>query len=154
MYLIYKGDADRFELKMADSELKQQFFWFLIIVILVLFAGAVFFFSKDVPRNQEANFNGSRTSNGRVYTVYYTSGVFSPTNLQLNVGDTVRFSNNSIFSIRVVSDPHPDHTDLAGFDSISDIPPQGVFSYTFTKRGIFDYHNEKKVEQKGTIIVK
>lgn len=136
-----------------DSEKNQQFFWFLIILVLFFFAGAVFFLEKDLPKNQQANFNGLKASS-RIYTVFYTSGVFSPTNLQINVGDTVRFFNDSILAIRVVSDPHPEHTDLAGFDSISDIPAQGVFSFTFTKRGIFDYHNEKRTEQKGTIIVK
>ncbi|MEK7659234.1 MAG: hypothetical protein AAB338_01085 [Patescibacteria group bacterium] len=136
-----------------DSEKNQQLFWFLTVLILSLFAGAVFFFSRDLPKNQQANFNGPKFSS-RVYTVFYTSGVFSPTNLQINVGDTVRFLNDSILAIRVVSDPHPAHDDLPGFDSISDIPAQGVFSFTFTKRGIFDYHNEKRIEQKGTIIVK
>jgi len=130
---------------------KQQLFWLLIVLILLMFAGAVFFFNKDLPKNQEANLNGSKNNNGRVYTVYYTSGVFSPTNLQINVGDTVRFSNNGILSVRIKAD---EESELPGFDSISDIPPQGVFSYTFTKRGIFDYHNERKAEQKGTIIVK
>ena len=131
--------------------MKQQLFWLLIVLILLMFAGAVFFFNKDLPKNQEANLNGSKNNNGRVYTVYYTSGVFSPTNLQINVGDTVRFSNNGILSVRIKAD---EESELPGFDSISDIPPQGVFSYTFTKRGIFDYHNERKAEQKGTIIVK
>jgi len=136
-----------------DLEQNQHFFWFLTILALILFAGAVFFFNKDLPENQQANLNESKT-NGRVYTVFYTSGVFSPTNLQINVGDTVRFSNDNLFPIRVVSDPHPEHDALPGFDSISDIPAQGVFTFTFARRGIFDYHNEKKVEQKGTVIVK
>src|SRR3989344_5943187 len=100
-----------------DLEQNQHFFWFLTILALILFAGAVFFFNKDLPENQQANLNESKT-NGRVYTVFYTSGVFSPTNLQINVGDTVRFSNDNLFPIRVISDPHSDHTDLPGFDSI------------------------------------
>ncbi len=134
------------------EETSQQLLWLLIILFLFLFAGAVFFFNKDLPKNQQANLNGSKNNNGRVYTVYYTNGVFSPTNLQINVGDTVRFLNDSILSVRIKAD---ENSELPGFDSISEVPPQGVFSYTFTKRGIFDYHNEKKPEQKGgTIIVK
>lgn len=137
-----------------DSESSQQFFWFLIILILSLFGGAVLIFSRDLPKDQQANVGEPKNYIGKTYTIFYTNGVFSPTNLQINVGDTVRFSNDSLFPIRVVSDPHPDHTDLPGFDSISDIPAQGVFTLTFIKRGIFDYHNEKKVDQKGTVIVK
>ena len=136
------------------DERNQYFFWFLTIFLLVLFAGAVFFFNKDFPKDQQASLNESKTNNGRVYSVYYTSGVFSPTNLQISVGDTVRFVNDSFLAVRVVSNPHPEHTDLPGFDSISEIPPQGTFSYTFAKRGIFDYHNERKPEQEGTVFVK
>lgn len=137
-----------------DHEKNQQLSWFLIILLLVLFAGAVFFFNKDLPKNQGAALNEPKSNNGRVYSVYYTSGVFSPTNLQINVGDTVRFINDGLLPIRIVSDPHPTHDALPGFDSISDIPTQSVFTFTFTTRGIFDYHNERKIEQKGTIIVK
>lgn len=136
------------------NDQNQHLFWFLTLIILFLFSGAVFYFGRDLPKDQQANLNETQNYTSRTYTVYYTSGVFSPTNLQINVGDTVRFFNDNLFPIRVVSDPHPEHTDLPGFDSISDIPPQTTFSFTFTKRGIFDYHNERKVEQKGTIIVK
>ena len=132
----------------------KHYFWFLIIFFLIFFAGAVLFFNGDLPKAQQADLGGTKNYQARLYTVFYTNGVFSPTNLQLNVGDTVRFLNNSLFPIRVVSDPHPQHTDLPGFDSISEMPSQGAFSFTFTKRGIFDYHNERKPEQKGTIIVK
>lgn len=131
--------------------------WFFIILFLVLFAGAVSILNN---KNKElngtfANFDREKTfRHSRVYTVFFTDGVFSPTNLQINRGDTVRFKNDSLFPIRVVSDPHPSHKDLPGFDSISEIPSQGIFSYTFTQRGIFGYHNEKKPEENGTIIVK
>lgn len=134
-----------------DSESNQQFLWFLIILILLMFAGAVFFFGKDLSKDQPASINEPKNHNGRIYTVFYTSGVFSPTNLQINVGDTVRFLNESILSVRIKAD---DESDLPGFDSISEIPPTGVFTFTFATRGIFDYHNEIKPKQKGTIIVK
>lgn len=137
---------------MIDDEKNQQYIWFLIVLFLMLFAGAVFFLNKDLPKNNQANFGGSRNSS-RLYTVYYLNGVFSPTNLQINVGDTVRFLNDSLLPVRIVSDP-PEGSDLPLFESVSDIPPQSSFSFTFTKRGIFDYRNPKKSDQKGTIIVK
>lgn len=138
-----------------DQEKGHQYLWFLIVLALVIFTGSVFYFSRDLPSPQQANLQeGNGKYLGKVYTVYYTSGVFSPTNLQINIGDTVRFLNDGLTPIRVVSDPHPEHDYLPGFDSVSEIPPQGIFSYTFNKRGIFDYHNERKPEQRGTIIVK
>lgn len=137
------------------EESNQHYLWFLIIIILFLFAGTVFIFNKNKPANSLANLKEEKINYGsKVYTVFYTKEVFSPTNLQINVGDTVRFKNDSLFSVRIVSDPHPLHNDLPGFDSVSEIPSQGIFSFTFTKRGIFGYHNEKKPDQAGTIIVK
>lgn len=142
-------------MKQFESESRPQFLWFLIILVLVLFAGAVLILGKDRPRDNAAVVkNNSLPFSSRIYTVFYSGGVFSPTNLQINVGDTVRFFNDGLFAIRIISDPHPEHNELPGLDSISDIPSQGVFSYTFTQRGIFGYHNEKKPEQKGTIIVR
>ena len=140
-----------FRYLMMEGELKEQLFWPVIVIFLAVFAGAIFLFNRDAPKNQQADLNHAR--NGRVYTVYHTSGVFSPTNLQINVGDTVRFFNDGILPLRVVSDPI-EGSDLPLFDSISDIPPKSHFSFTFTKRGIFDYQNSKRPEQKGTIIVK
>lgn len=136
-----------------SDESKQQLFWLLTVIILVLFAGAVFFFNKDLPKNQQANLNELKIS-GRTYTVFYTSGVFSPTNLQINVGDTVRFLNDGLLPMGVISDPQPDLGNLPEFDSVSEILPRGAFIHTFSRRGIFDYHNTKKAEQSGTIIVK
>ena len=132
------------------DEKHQHYLWFFIVLALVLFTGSVFYFTKDAPQGQEASVGNGKYL-GKVYTVYYTSGVFSPTNLQINIGDTVRFSNDSLVPVRIKSD---EGSELPGFDSVSDIPPQGIFSYTFAKRGIFDYRNERKPEQKGTIIVK
>src|SRR3989344_3824939 len=125
------------------EESNQQFLWFLIILSLLLFAGAVLFFNEDLPENQQAGLSGIKNHQGRVYSVFYTNGVFSPTNLQINIGDTVRFVNDSLGPIMIVSNPHPEHADLPGFDSLSDISPKGTFVFVFTKRGIFDYHNER-----------
>jgi len=84
----------------------------------------------------------------RIYTISYRAGVFSPTNLRIHVGDTVRFKNESIFGVHITCDQ------LAGFDSISEVPQNSTFSYTFSEVGIFEYHNEGDPDETGTIIVK
>ena len=66
----------------------------------------------------------------------------------------VRFKNESFFGIHMVTDPHPRHDDLPGFDSIADIPQNSYFSFTFSSKGIFGYHNENDPEEGGTIIVR
>lgn len=122
---------------------------------MLLLAGAVRIMSE--PQNLASKIptpTPRETREPRFYTVSYRSGVFSPTNLRIHAGDTVRFKNESFFSIHVISDPHPAHNQLPGFDSVGDIPQGSYFSYTFSEKGIFGYHNEKKPEEQGTIIVR
>lgn len=130
-------------------------FWMLIILMLVLFGLAVSMlgrtqnFGADMPIPTETVSPDIKPS--RIYTVSYKSGVFSPTNLRIHAGDTVRFKNEGIFPIRIVSGPD---SSLVGFDSVGDIPQGSYFSFTFAAKGIFDYHNEGNLKEVGTIIVR
>ncbi len=130
-------------------------FWMLIILTLVLFGLAVSMLGKsqnpgtDLPTPTETVSTDAKLS--RIYTVSYKGGVFSPTNLRIHAGDTVRFKNDGIFSIRIVSGPD---SSLVGLDSIGDIPQGSYFSFTFAAKGIFDYHNNNSPKETGTIIVR
>lgn len=144
---------------MTDAELQPKgFTWLIIILVLVIFSGAVMYFSRNNPdlsnNGQAYSSNSTNTREPRVYTVFYGLGVFSPTNIRIHVGDSVRFQNDSRISFRLVSDSLNGIPDLAGFDSVGDIPPDGVFSFTFIKPGIFGYHNSKNADEEGTVIVR
>lgn len=133
--------------------------WLLIVLVLVLLASAVSMFRQPVASDNSGRIGSSLEptpdiKQPRVYTVSYRNGVFSPTNLRIHAGDTVRFKNEGIFPIRVVSDPHPEHNGLVGFDSVGDIPQSSFFSFTFAARGIFGYHNEKSPDELGVIIIR
>lgn len=127
--------------------------WLLIVLILVLLAFAVNIFRQPVVPNSSGHIGSSIESTPearqpRVYTVLYRNGVFSPTNLRIHAGDTVRFKNESIFPIKIVGD------DLVGFDSVGDVPQGSFFAFTFAAKGIFSYHNDKNLEEAATIIVR
>ncbi len=130
-------------------------FWMLIILALVLFGLAVSMLGgpqnvgTDLPTPSETV--PAEIKPSRIYTVSYKSGVFSPTNLRIHAGDTVRFKNEGIFPIRIVSGPD---SSLVGFDSVGDIPQGSYFSFTFAAKGIFDYHDNGNVKETGTIIVR
>lgn len=130
-------------------------FWLLIIILMAAAGASVRFLADE---RQLASISPSplpqASREPRFYTVSFRSGVFSPTNLRIHAGDTVRFKNESFFGIRVVSDPHSAHNQLPGFDSVGDVPQGSYFSYTFSEKGIFGYHNEKDPDQQGMIIVR
>ena len=131
--------------------------WFLIILVLVAFALSVIYFSRNNPDLTGGTLPIGRpitSRQPRVYTVFYGLKVFSPTNIRIHVGDSIRFQNDSKVTIRIVSDSTGAVPDLPGFDSIGDIQSEGVFTYTFSSVGTFGYHNTKNPEESGTIIVR
>lgn len=132
--------------------------WFLIILVLLVFTSAVMYFSRKNTElaNGGTAFSGRPTASRqpRVYTVFYGFGVFSPTNIRIHVGDSVRFQNDSKSAIRIISDATDGVSDLPGFDSVGEIQAGGVFTYTFGKLGIFGYHSAKNPMEEGAVIVR
>ena len=126
--------------------------WPLIIIVMVLLAVAVSFFNTG-PSTPVPVATGTNERDVRVYTVSYRFGVFSPTNLRIHAGDTVRFRNDGTLPIRVTADV-PSAKAIPEFDSRGDIQPDGYFSYTFANTGIFGYHNYADDNESGVIIVR
>ncbi len=89
----------------------------------------------------------------RVYTVSYRFGVFSPTNLRIHAGDTVRWKNDSPLPIRVVAQLLPGQK-VPQFDSVGMVQPGSYFSYTFSTVGIFGYYNPSDSNESGVILVR
>lgn len=139
----------RFEL--SDRHLNPALFWLLIIILLAGSAIAIQMLGgKPKLDSQISSPTPQITREPRFYSITYKSGVFSPTNLRIHAGDTVRFKNDGFFGIRIKTD----NNQLPGFDSVGDIPQGSYFSYTFGEKGIFGYHNEDDPEEQGTIIVR
>jgi len=85
--------------------------------------------------------------------VTYANGSFSPSVLTVTLGTTVTFRNGSLEPIWVASNPHPTHTDYPGFDSKMNIAAGQDYSFTFTQRGTWGYHNHLNPTAGGTIVV-
>jgi plastocyanin len=71
---------------------------------------------------------------------------YTPANLTIKVGDTVKWTNQMAF----------DHTvtpDKGEFPSSGHIEPQDTFSHTFGATGSVAYHCEIHPRMKGTVIV-
>ena len=130
--------------------------WGLIVAAMVLMLGAVMVFG---PRNQanEPLTSGvplaTPTVQSRVYTISYRFGVFSPTNLRIHQGDTVRWHNDGLLAVRIAAQLQAGQT-APEFDSVGTIPPDGYFSYTFSNVGVFGYDNAGNKKEQGLIIVR
>lgn len=142
-----------------DSELQPEGkLWLLVILVLLIFAASLIYFGRNNPalvnldQARISNPGSSRTS--RIYTVFYNTGVFSPTNIRIHVGDSVKFQNDGDQPIHIQSDSTNNIPDLVGFDSVGDVPAKGSFTYTFSTAGIFGYHNKYDKNERGTVIVR
>lgn len=146
-----------------------------IIIILVLLVGAITFGlmqlgdddSADEPvtpvsQNQDAANTPSDTSTPvsderdeaepKTLTVTFTDN-FNPSPVTINIGDSVKFVNDSQRDIQPSSNNHPTHDVYPGFESPNDIPPGGSWSFTFTQLGTWGYHDHNLPDNTGTVVV-
>lgn len=130
-------------------------FWPLIIIVLILLSLAISFFGSRnvVPPVPTVSPSGTPERESRIYTISYRFGVFSPTNLRIHAGDTVRFRNDSPLPIRIIAQLQESQR-TPDFDSVGMIQPGSYFSYTFPVAGIFGYYNYAHPDESGVIIVR
>lgn len=88
-----------------------------------------------------------------------STGAFSPDTVNINTGDTVRWTS-SADNQQVASNQHPSHTEYpdpvcpgpACFDSLV-LNTDDTFSFTFQLGGTWEYHNHQKPGKTGEVIV-
>lgn len=100
-------------------------------------------------------------------TVTYASTGYSPSNLRVKADTTVSFKNTNSKAMWTASDLHPSHRiyadsalsehcpDNAGmsFDACIGTQPGSSWSFKFTKKGTWNYHNHLMPSHTGTIVV-
>jgi plastocyanin len=86
-------------------------------------------------------------------TVSYTNNGYEPRETRIAVGENVRFVNNSNDDVWTASGPHPAHTNFPAFDEKQESVPGTSYSFTFTEKGTWRYHNHLNPGHTGTIVV-
>lgn len=78
---------------------------------------------------------------------------FSPSEVRIKAGDTVRFENKDTKKRWPASGVHPTHQICPGFDAIGGINPGESYSFKFTERKTCPMHDHLNPTQFGKIIV-
>lgn len=86
--------------------------------------------------------------------VTYTDNGFVPRSVEIQVGETVRFINESSRPMWVASDIHPAHNILPTFDQFGVSGFGENYEYTFEQSGKWGYHDHVNASFGGTITVK
>ncbi|MEK7203532.1 MAG: hypothetical protein AAB627_00435 [Patescibacteria group bacterium] len=101
------------------------------------------------------------TISPKITTINMTDSGFVPSNITINIGETVKFVNQSNLARWPASGIHPTH-DLypekggcisSAFDACHGLAKGEIFSFTFTFKGTWPYHDHLAPSLKGTIIV-
>lgn len=110
----------------------------LILNCIVLCSLLLFFYPQTTTKSHVV----TRTNQG-----------FSPKSLTIHPGDTIIFKNATQHAFWPASDPHPTHTFFSLFDPKHPLTTNQTWSFTFTKSGIWSFHDHLSPMMKGTIIV-
>ena len=111
--------------------------------------------------------NETPTPEAKEVTITYSNSGFSPSPVNIKVGDTVKFENKSIHNMWPASAMHPTHVVYSGtslsehcpdtantsFDACKGFAPGTSWSFTFTKAGSWGYHDHLNASNFGKIVV-
>jgi len=153
--------------------------WIGIVAVIVVIAAlfAYLHASKNAPvtpsqQNASTTPSGNAAvgANGQSVVISYADSGFSPKSITVSQGTTITWVNNSSGMMWIASNSHPDHTAYDGtsrtqhcvntapasaqvFDECMPIPQGGSFSFTFTKAGVWSFHNHVHADDQGSVTV-
>jgi plastocyanin len=120
-----------------------------VIVLLIVGAGAYFLMQKSYTPNPETNPSEQTTLSGtpiQTYNIELKSFAFSPSELKIQPGDKVIWTNQDLA-------PHTITSDTGSEISSSSLSKGQTYYYTFTTTGTYNYHCSIHPSMKGTIVV-
>ncbi|MBI2669505.1 hypothetical protein HYX14_06710 [Candidatus Woesearchaeota archaeon] len=152
-------------------------FIFVLVLSVVVMACTPYRTPKDPPTPgpaQEAPKSGLDTAavldtpekKGETF-VEITSSGFVPQAITINAGETVTWINAATINHWVASNPHPSHTGYPGsssskcdtaeekttFDACRRMESGVKYSFTFTEKGLWGYHDHLNSGFRGTVVV-
>jgi plastocyanin len=87
------------------------------------------------------------------HVITLTSDGFTPAELTIARGETVTFRTTTGKRFWPASNLHPSHLEYADFDPRQPIEPDGAWSFTFDKPGVWRMHDHLAPYYTGTITV-
>lgn len=102
------------------------------------------------------DFSTSTNTTAPASVVTITKNGVSPKSVTVKAGTAVSFVNNDTVVHHIASNPHPTHTDVPGFDDVATSAPGGTYTFVFTTKGTFGYHDHENPNASafhGTVVV-
>lgn len=122
-------------------------------LIFGMFFAVIIFEVYTLTAGKTPLINNSTYPPKQTHAVILTTDGFSPSEITINKGDTIKFKTTTGKPFWPASNLHPTHTIYPEFDPKEPIPPDQSWSFTFTKVGEWKYHDHLSPLYKGKITV-
>lgn len=134
--------------------------WIIIAVVIIAIVGFIALSNDSEPdvtnstNSQDSTSTDSSLADEATPTVVsYSGSGFSPSSVTIKEGELVTFRNESDDEMWVASNPHPIHTALGGFDAGKNYSKGESYTFMFTRKGSWGYHNHSNSDDTGTVVV-
>ena len=94
-----------------------------------------------------------RITKDGIYIINYLPSGFVPRTLEVPIGKSVRFVNNSGKAMRISSTDTTNNPVYNAFNQSKTVGQGGIYEYTFTDKGIFGYRNLNNPVDQGVVTI-
>lgn len=122
--------------------MNKKVFVIILLLAVIVIAITTLFLMSTKKRSMQAD-----------YTVTLTEEGFSPKEITIKNGKSVKFITSGKKPFWPASDLHPTHELYSDFDSKNPVNPGDAWVFTFTKSGRWKYHDHLFPYHTGTVIV-
>lgn len=124
-----------------------------LVIVAIIAVVAIVVTGRDTGEDTTAtNTDGSSESADDVVTITYDGTSFSPAEVRVESGGTVKFVNESDTTIEPSSDNHPTHEANPEIN-FGEIEPGESSSVSVSEEGSWEYHDHLNPDNTGMIIV-
>lgn len=117
--------------------MSKKLFIVLFLLLLVIILGSLFARDKDERNGSVAGIS----SNGKAHIIELSEEGFSPSEITIQKGDTIKFITTGDKFFWPASNLHPTHTIYPEFDPREPFASDESWSFRFEKAGTWKYHD-------------